>query len=951
MTRSSRPALALVTAVVAGLLTAVAGAPAAESATAAPTTTPGAFVGLTPARVLDTRSGNGAPKTPAVSGRALHVTVAGRGGVPADAAAVVLTLTVVGTNAGGYLTAYPTGGAAPTASVVNWATGETISGSATVTVGSNGRIDLVVRAARGIDLVADVSGYLLGGSPTAPGAYVARTPTRLLDTRTGVGAPKARLGSNRSLQIPLAGRGGLPAAGRMSAVVGTLTAVRSAKSGYLTVWPDGNRPAVSSVNYLDGQVVANQVTVALGANGGFSVFAARGPVDVVFDVTGYVIGGQATATGTYVPVSPSRLYDTRRLPATPPPNSDFRARLVGRGSVPATGMTAVVANVTVTDNGRPGYLTAWPTGRTRPLASILNWTASRSVANQASLALGPDGNVDLRYTGIQPVSVIVDVSGFYVAPPPAAPTGLTAAVTTPGTPRQTVALRWTASTDAEQYLVRRADGTVAPTGPEAGRAVANVGTASATDVDVQPGSTYSYAVFARDGASTTSTTAALVTITTPALDPTPLDLGPATPIPLPSGVQDAFSFAQDVDCPATGACIGVGSLRLDDDTDGRLAFVLTQQGDAWSSTLAPLPGDAASDGFSELRAVDCTAAADCVAVGLYTTTADRIRPLVVRIQGDTLTAGTTTLADAATPSALAMTDVDCPAAGTCLGVGSYATTASGTVPLALVVDTAGTRVAPRTVGAGITAARPTTLSCVSTANCAAVGAWGNEAGTTSNGLTGRWDGTRWTWSDAPRPADTTAGSMRLLGVACPADGACTATGSAKTAGNREIALRSTSTGGAWQTVTLPPIGSTTFGGYVECRTGGRCVSVYRTLNAATVVGPAAGATTGVSVPVPTGVDAGKISPFDLACDTDLRCALPGAWVARAGDGNTRAMVTAVVDGTATTYQVGPVVPGSTDRVVAARAGCAPDGSCVVTGWSDTPDGTRGFLQTFSLAGV
>lgn len=57
----------------------------------------GSLVALSPARVLDTRSGLGASRAPVRSGHAIAVQVAGRGGVPADGvSAVAVTLTETG---------------------------------------------------------------------------------------------------------------------------------------------------------------------------------------------------------------------------------------------------------------------------------------------------------------------------------------------------------------------------------------------------------------------------------------------------------------------------------------------------------------------------------------------------------------------------------------------------------------------------------------------------------------------------------------------------------------------------------------------------------------------------------------------------------------------------------------------------------------------------------------
>jgi len=53
----------------------------------------------------------------------------------------------------------------------------------------------------------------LVGSVGAKGAYYAVAPARVLDTRSGLGAPAAKLGTQKSLDLQMTGRGGVPSAG------------------------------------------------------------------------------------------------------------------------------------------------------------------------------------------------------------------------------------------------------------------------------------------------------------------------------------------------------------------------------------------------------------------------------------------------------------------------------------------------------------------------------------------------------------------------------------------------------------------------------------------------------------------------------------------------------------------------------------------------------------------
>jgi hypothetical protein len=86
--------------------------------------------------------------------------------------------------------------------------------------------------------------------------------------------------------------------------------------------------------------------------------------------------------------------------------------VVGRGGVPATGVGAVALNVTVTEPSAASYLTVWPTGAARPLASNLNFVAGQTVANSVITRVGANGSISIiNNTGA--AQVVVDVLGWF----------------------------------------------------------------------------------------------------------------------------------------------------------------------------------------------------------------------------------------------------------------------------------------------------------------------------------------------------------------------------------------------------------------------------------------------------------------------------------------------------------------------------------------------------------
>jgi hypothetical protein len=140
--------------------------------------------------------------------------------------------------------------------------------------------------------------------------------------------------------------------------------------------------------------------------------APRSPMGVALEVA-----GQPEAAGSYVPVPPSRILDTRSgNGASGPagPGGIIHLQVAGRGGVPASGVSAVVLNVTVTSPTEASYITVFPAGPSRPGSSSLNFVPGWTGANSVTVALGPGGVVDL-FNHAGSTHLIADVVGYYLA--------------------------------------------------------------------------------------------------------------------------------------------------------------------------------------------------------------------------------------------------------------------------------------------------------------------------------------------------------------------------------------------------------------------------------------------------------------------------------------------------------------------------------------------------------
>ena len=265
-----------------------------------------------------------------------------------------------------------------------------------------------------------------GFVPPAPSTYYPISPTRLLDTRNGVGLSGPFVSMQARTFVVTGGK--VP--DDATAVTGNLTVTDQNSIGWLYVGPDPlNTPGTSTLNFPVGDDRANNVTVALGsatvngtAHGALSVtyVAPRyGPTaDVIFDVTGYFKADQKGST--FHPLAPARILDTRdgtglsgAFTSTVP--RAFQVR--GAGNVPAQAV-AVTGNLTVTGQTSRGWLYIGPDSAAAPGSSTLNFPVGDDRANGVTAMLTPDGR--LWVTFVAPSAgptthAIFDVTGYYTA--------------------------------------------------------------------------------------------------------------------------------------------------------------------------------------------------------------------------------------------------------------------------------------------------------------------------------------------------------------------------------------------------------------------------------------------------------------------------------------------------------------------------------------------------------
>ncbi|UIJ34002.1 hypothetical protein [Allobranchiibius sp. GilTou73] len=218
-----------------------------------------------------------------------------------------------------------------------------------------------------------------GPAPTTRLTSVA--PTRVIDTRTGLGGPKGAVAAGSTTTVQVGGKGGVPTSG-VAAVVLNITVAGPASSGYLIAYATGaTRPGTSNITFAAGQAVANQSVTPVDASGRVSVYLSTS-TQFFADVSGYYATG-----GSYHPVTPTRLLDTRKT-HTVAAGSTTTVPVTGVAGVPSSGVGAVVLNITVVAPATSGYLIAYPAGAARPSSSNVNFATGRAAAGTTIARVG-----------------------------------------------------------------------------------------------------------------------------------------------------------------------------------------------------------------------------------------------------------------------------------------------------------------------------------------------------------------------------------------------------------------------------------------------------------------------------------------------------------------------------------------------------------------------------------
>ena len=385
----------------------------------APTATvqAGSFHPVDSTRVLDTRTHGGL-----ASAGISRFAVAGHGPIPFGAAAVAVNITVLTPARAGSLSVFPGDTGWNGAASVSFIAGQTKQSMLIAVLGSNGSLAIRNNTGASIQLIADVAGYYTGGTPSAPGTFKAIGFQRVFDTRA-TGSRPVPAGSVTT--VPVAGKGAIPASG-VAGVVANLTVISPARSGSVSTYASGTAwDGSASVSFAAARSEQDVLSISLGSDGALVIRNNTAvPLQVVLDVLGYVLAGGAVDYGSYQPVAPTYRALDERNASQPPvqPVSTVAVLPAGvastvPGPVPPWGLAATVARVSILSPARAGSISVFRADRGWNGAASISFPAGVSVQQQLTTPLGPDQQLAVRNNTGAPLTVVIDVLGYYLGEP------------------------------------------------------------------------------------------------------------------------------------------------------------------------------------------------------------------------------------------------------------------------------------------------------------------------------------------------------------------------------------------------------------------------------------------------------------------------------------------------------------------------------------------------------
>jgi hypothetical protein len=231
--------------------------------------------------------------------------------------------------------------------------------------------------------------------------FEAFAPYRHVDSRIGMGTTRLKAGKITRIEIT-------DPESDVTAVSANFLAAAPTKVGFVTLYNcTAEIPTVSTIGYGPGDFVANQAIVPLD-DGGICVYSKES-VDLIIDINGFYRTGSTTG---FHPVTPDRLYDSRKTPEGRLTPHEVRAiQVVDPASVVPGSAEAVALNVTAVLPSSAGFLRVFPCGPDGSSISSINFTKNAIKPNTVVTPISEEGTVCV--SSIAPIDFVVDLLGYF----------------------------------------------------------------------------------------------------------------------------------------------------------------------------------------------------------------------------------------------------------------------------------------------------------------------------------------------------------------------------------------------------------------------------------------------------------------------------------------------------------------------------------------------------------
>lgn len=372
------------------------------------------------AKILDTAAGVGGYSSPMQPNAWRSVQVTGVGGIPTGVTAVEITAIFSNAFSSGYVytAASPGDESTSIASAAYVAASQSDYSNFLVPVSPTGQIEIETTTSTDVALTVNGAYVAKNGND---GNFYALEPTVIASSNTHVGGLTGSLAAGESHDIPVATSNGVPA--DASAVMLRMVETSSAAgAGVATIAPTGQAGSATTLSWNGNVTRTWSLPVPLTSTRSITLAVSAGSnANLDIAAIGYFVANSDTAGdgGIFVPtVEP--LYDAAGGNAVSvPAQGTVAVAVAGVSDVPSAGdVSAILANVrpagTPSSGGQLGVAPD-PSGAVGPVSTpiLLNYSPNGNASAVAAERLPYDGDLLLTNSGSAPLSVNIDLQGWY----------------------------------------------------------------------------------------------------------------------------------------------------------------------------------------------------------------------------------------------------------------------------------------------------------------------------------------------------------------------------------------------------------------------------------------------------------------------------------------------------------------------------------------------------------